>query len=180
MEINKNNWFARYFNWIYEEYPENICKFFWGSVLAMVLFFIVVPGRIWSEKIMKKTWDYQPYPTGLVMWVAYILLSALGMNFLKLFSINETLLSVFTIGTLFGIITMGIMVGIIILVCYLTDKYKNYKRKKYREKVDRAYQDPKLYEQYIKEMNKPSFADNLAKWIGAIKGKYCTKIIWKE
>src|SRR5690349_972462 len=74
MKISKQNWFARYYNWLNGELPNDICSFFWGSVLIIGLFPMLVPGRLVVNYRSKS--DY--FGISFFLWMAYLMLLVVG------------------------------------------------------------------------------------------------------
>jgi len=153
MNIKKNNLLARYYRWIYGNLPIDLCSFFWGSVFAILLFFLLVPGRLFTSR-----YDDVYYKgfVGSLCWVGYIsavvigngLVGEFGYQFINLWGI--LLLGPLMVVVLIAVGGFAIFGGIGGTIYILKEKVPN-----------------------------TSLAQNTKNWVGAIRGKYCTKITWK-
>lgn len=176
MNINKNNLFARYYNWIYGELPQDVCSFFWGTVLSIVLSLIFVPGRtftnnydgtanlvargmiFWMVSIVSLLVGFIPWIVGGKDGVLYLWVNDLP-NWLQLLVFLVT-----------GAIEIAIIVGIILGIIELLERRQ---QRKYLKLIKKMKETGYQYEEPV------SFWNNVGNFIGAIRGKYCTKITWK-
>jgi uncharacterized integral membrane protein len=166
MNLSSKNLFARYYNWIYGELPNDLCSFFWGTLFASGLFLFYVPGRICNPKGTSRFW------AGLGVWAAYFFLVYVGIHLLVVVwydipkeEFNDFLLSlsgwqVFLIAPLVSAIMFATVIGSFVGFVVGFIKVEEY----YREKS---------------ETNSPTLIQNTKDIVGAIRGKYCTKINWK-
>jgi hypothetical protein len=156
MKLNKNNWFARYYNWIYGEYANDVCSFFWGTVFAIIFSFICVPGRL-----LAYLFDGKPYSNGILFWLGYLAAFIIGIScYSKWIEVEELSfedLTVFggwgfAVFPLIGLIASALVVafggGFVALLIYLSER------------------------------DKPTLVQNTSDWVGAIRKKHCTKINW--
>jgi hypothetical protein len=175
MNINKNNLFARYYRWIYGNLPIDLCSFFWGSVLAIGLFPILIVGRLsyrsYNYSFEKGIgfglffWGVYAFITlsGLLMYADYMLdLGDRGFSFSK----HYHLLNLSWYGLLFGMplvtvwvaSTCALVVGVPCCIVYLILK---------------------LFKVVGSTSPATVVIQNTRDVVGAIRGKYCTKINWK-
>ena len=166
MELNEKNWFAKYYNWIYDGLPNDVCTFFWGTLLIVLIHPIIIPGRVCKE------WGdgFGNYlGKGIACWFGIAILAVFGMPGIQFIFGKEWLNTVpfiwgFLALLLSGIVLIGTIVGIIALILYSVYKYQKYKRNK----------------PYVYIEPTPTIWDKTGDFIGAIRGKYCTKITWKS
>lgn len=156
MTLNKNNYFARYYNWIYYDYPNDLCSFFWGSVLSILLVPLIATGTF----IARSTEEYSSYfERCLLAFVlyGYLTLSCYLGN--SLFAITG-----YEFIYWWSILLGGLLIGNVFIlgIAYLTYLWS--------KKPVKIYHQPSKFENFI---------DDVKDWIGAIRGKYCTKITWK-
>lgn len=158
MELKSKSWYGWYYKQFYNTYhlPKSLCKFFWGMILAILLFPITYPILIF-RKMSKDTSDYPTMLGGLFWFMGLVGTIPL----IKLFSIKSlTLLFLINpLGLILAIIFLGLFFGIIyctvILVQYLLKRFK------YRSKFIYA--------------NNNWFTEGIKSFFG----KYCPKIDWK-
>ena len=157
MELNKNNLFARYYNWIYDGLPNDICSFFWGSMFIILLFPFFAVGRL--SYFGKTGWYYSADHSlgrGFIFWLVYFLTILVGGAMMSEFGyIPIGFSGFFLLAPIIGALTVALFLGVIGGslggVAYFIEKRR-------------------------KNQYRPSPIKN---WIGAIRGKYCTKITWK-
>ena len=155
MNIKKSNLFASYNNWIYGEYPKDVCSFFWGSLFAIGLFFFIVPGRlVSSDKNAGKHLGY-----GILLWIAYLFLVLIGNGVIMKFGYEFVgFWGIFGLGLLLGAGVVAVGFGGLFLVVGV----------------------PMYIQQQVSESNSyNSITTKTKDWVGAIRGKYCVKISWK-
>src|SRR5688572_30790810 len=152
MNLNKKNLFARYYNWIYENYPNDICSFFWSSIWIILLFPFFVIGRL--SYFGKTGWDYSADHSlgrGFAFWIAYFLMLLVGQGIMSKFGYNPVGFSgFFLLAPIIGIVIMSVFAGVFIGIT-----------------AGGVY----LYENRKDKPRKTPVRD----WIGAIRGKYCTR-----
>lgn len=162
MEIKEKNLFARYYDWMYDDLPDDVCTFFWGSVFIILFSPILIPGRLMGS-YYDGFGDY--FGKGFMAWLLFFLLALFGVPFWKLFGeefinslpvIIQLLILAFA-GALQALVAVGIGAGI----------YYSYQFYKKHRKISPI------------EEEKPTFWEKTGDFIGAIRGKYCTKITWK-
>lgn len=156
MILNKNNYFARYYNWIYGDYPKDICSFFWGSVLAILLAPLILPGKkltSLSDKYDENlhSWGLQSV-VGLLIYLFILLFASIGNALLDAFGYEfiywwSIVLGGFSLGILAVALIVGISTGIVWF--------------------------------FSKKAPETHLVSNTVDLIAAIKGKYCTRITWK-
>lgn len=158
MTLNKNNWFAIYYNWIYLSYPKDVCSFFWGSVIAILLGPFIILGLLTAiasdDYILRRSIIGQTM-MGIVIYIMLFLiaglgnfvLSVFGYEFIYLWSIILGGIGLGILSLLFGV---AIMRGIFLLI---------------RKSVGAVPQT--------------HIIDNTVDFVAAVKGKYCTPIKWK-
>jgi len=143
---------GRYYNWIYSEYPNDLCTFFWGTLLALLFAFILIPGRLLRNEYDDTS---DTYSKGLVCWGVFAIVYHITKNTSIL--LNPFIALFLLLGT--GILIWGTIVGGCWGIVYIVERRreKNY------------------YKEY-----KPSLLSKTSDVIGAIRGKYCTKIDWEK
>lgn len=159
--MKRNNIFAKYYKWIYNNLPNDSCSFFWGSLLIITLSPIFILGRLICNKYNDET--PKRFAVGLLIWVTTFYMILVGILPIILIMGKEYLqsLNIFIIillSFLSGVITLGILGGIVWGSYYLNER-----------RVEHSYSS-----------NEPSYVEKISDWIGTIRGKYCTKINWKE
>ena len=175
MEINKNNLFARYYQWIYGNLPKDVCSFFWGSVLAIGLFPILVIGRLLNNSYWPKFGETLGF--GLLFYFIYGIATLLGLLLYadiildlqgESFSFSEhyPLLGLSWYGLLFGmpLVAIGVIIGVLLIVAI---------------PLSIGWLICKLFNVTVSTASSTTLAQNTKDWVGAIKGKHCTKINWK-
>jgi hypothetical protein len=159
MKLSSKNLLAKYYSWIYGELPKDLCSFFWGSLFAIVFILIYIPGRIFNHDGASRFW------AGLGSWLVYFAMLSVGCRiFTSWHGVKEedtlafmTHLPWFMIWVVMPLITALIVsLFVLVLVGFVGCVMK------------------------IEEIDKPNIAiiQNTKDWIGAIRGKYCTKIEW--
>lgn len=161
MKINSKNLFARYYKWMYGKLPNDLCSFFWGSLFAITLKLIYIPGRVFNPNGSSRFW------AGLGVWAAYFLLVSLGESIYSSwlgvphekemeFIMGLPWYTLFVIMPLISAVVISfffaIVAGIIVLIIRIETS----------------------------GIHVPSgkFIGSAKDWVGAIRGKYCTKITW--
>src|SRR5688572_15185823 len=130
MELNEKNLFARYYNWIYDSFPNDVCTFFWGTLLAILISPILIPGRLcksWEDGfggILGK---------GLACWFAFAVCVVFGLPVLTLIHGKDWVMTLpFIPGILYlaiaGALLIGTVVAFISGIVYLVLAYQKYKR----------------------------------------------------
>ena len=152
MEINKNNLFARYYQWIYGELPNDVCSFFWGSLFAIGVFFLLVPGRLIIGKIDDDRPVVGQFFLGLISWLVYALAIALGSNIVGLFGYEFI--------NLWGYLVFGAFIGAVVI------------GGSFFIGVGAVYVS-------IEKLPETTVAQNTKDWVGAIRKKHCVIIKWK-
>ena len=161
MKLKETNWLGRYYNWIYSEYTNDLCTFFWGTLLALLFAFILIPGRLLRNEYDDTS---DTYSKGLVCWLVcwgvfaiVVLTGSIPYNKEYFNSLNPFIALFLLLGT--GILIWGTIVGGCWGIVYIVERRreKNY------------------YKEY-----KPSLLSKTSDVIGAIRGKYCTKIDWEK
>lgn len=155
MKLNSKNIFAKYYNWIYNELPNDVCSFFWGTIFAIIFSVFLVIGRLLSdpyEGIGDK------FGKGVVFWVA--VLSVIGTG--SIFWPKETLLSIHVLVKLLiflvsGGVVWSLFLGVIGLGVYLND----------------------IRKEKLRASGNQTAWEKSTEFLGAVRGKYCTKIEWK-
>jgi len=149
MEINKNNLFARYYQWIYGNLPNDICTLFWGSLLIIGLFFLFVPGRL---LLGRKAEVISQFGVGMYFWLGYGTACLVGMIVVDAFGYQFI--------NLWGYLLLGALIGggVLALIALAL--------------VGTVYVS-------VKKLPETTVAQNTKDWIGAIKRNHCTKINWE-
>lgn len=159
MTLSINNLFGKFYNWIYLSYPNDVCSFFWGTVIAILLLPFILPGKL----IGYLSDDYQIERSivgqaliGVGIYFVSFIIIMLGNAVLEVFFGYEFiyLWSVILGGLGLGLLALVNFV-IIIAVIYLAFRAGG------------------------QTISHTGVIDNTADFVGAIKGKYCTKITWK-
>lgn len=178
MNLSKNNLFIMYYHWVYGKYPENICIFTWASLLAIVTFPLTVIGTLIDRKIYSYEGKYIPDPIasrivvgGMVIFLI-TLISSVGNRILESFGYEFIYWwSISILGFLLGLVCFVSIIGIIYSLYIIIIRICRYRReKKYLKKISESKMEPKG----------PTFIDNIQVFVGAVRGKYCTKIIIKD
>lgn len=157
MTLSKNNWFAIYYSWIYGEYPNDVCSFFWGTLLLVLLAPFVIVGKLIA--IVSNDSDIENSRVtmiiiGAFIWLILAVITALGNVVLSLLGYEfvggwATIFGGFGLGVLF-LLNIFIILYLIFLLVRATGN-----------------------------ISKPIVVDNTVDFIAAVRGKYCTKITWK-
>ena len=159
MTLNKNNWFAIYYNWIYLSYPKDVCSFFWGSVIAILLGPFVIPGlllAIANDDYSLRRSTIGQTVIGIVIYLMLFLIAGLGNAVLSIFGYEFIYL--------WSIILGGIGLGILFLLFGIAIGYSIFL----------------LIRKSVGAVPQTHIIDNTIDFVAAIKGKYCTKITWKD
>lgn len=181
MKLSKSNWYIKVYYYFTNEYPKDVCTLFWTSLLILLSLPIIIPGKLFEGKY-GNVWDN--IWSGIKVWGVYILLWVLGGSVWwdganHVFSANHVFK--YDWGH-WSWIVFPLTIPIIIIITaipfvliglgyyYLIEKYKKYREVK------------GFNEQHTDESKKPkeSVWDKVKMFWGAIRGKYCTKIEWKE
>lgn len=157
MTLSKNNWFARYYNWIYGNYPKDVCSFFWGSLYALVVFFFVVPGRLALNEDDRHS-PVAQFFTGLALVIMTLVVIAAGNGILDKFGYQFI--------NLWGVIFGGLAIGLILCAAIVGIFYLIYLIVAGLGKTSRV-------------VSEASFVQNTSDFVGAIRRKHCTKITMK-
>lgn len=151
MKINKNNLFARYYQWIYGSLPNDVCSFFWGSLFALGLFFLLVPGRL----IVSGSYDksvVQQFFLGFFSWLVYGVCISVGIALVGAFGYEFiNLWGYLLLGALIGaavIATVGFAIAVTVYVS-------------------------------VEKLPETTVVQNTKVFIGAVKRDHCTKINWE-
>jgi len=158
MNLNKNNWFARYYNWMHGNFPNDVCTFFWRSLFAILLAPIVVPGRI---VVGRQELFIGKFVIGIILWLFSVIITKVGQVLIGDYSQDLNVFVKFILYFSTGLLLVSIFIGVCIGIYFLCKKIKDKR-------------DEKPYNPDYK-----SFAEKTGDFIGAIRGKYCTKITWK-
>ena len=173
MNLSKNNLFARYYQWIYGNLPNDICSFFWGSVLAIGLLPIVAVGRLFHDR-----WELhfgKVLGAGLLFWIVYSVATLLGLiwyaNFVldlgdKGFQFSDYhLLNLPWYGLAFGmpLVFIGIVLACLLIVAV---------------PVGIIYLICRVFGVGVSAAQRTVVAQNTADFVGAIRRKHCVKINW--
>ena len=167
MELSKKSWMVWLWEFSYNKnLPKNLCPFFWGLILAMLLFIPIIIVRmpyyiynVYNVLSRQNTKDYDEYVKitlnqtkfGINSYMVIILLSLLGHGFYDMYAV--VWLGKPAIGTVI-LPTMFITIVVIFCIAYITDSgYLNG----IRDFI-------KLCKEFIK-----------AKY-----NKYCPTITWKD
>lgn len=165
MKLNSKNIFARYYNWIYGELPNDVCSFFWGSLFIVLAFPFVVTGRLLFHDKYDTSFG-SCFCGGLFVWFLYGASLGVGIRFqgwyLELendaysqFVMSRTAVQFFLVAPLIGATILALIVGTVVLVVYGIIKLSS------------------------SDTRKPVILQNTQDFIGAIRKKHCTKIDWE-
>lgn len=167
MKLSKN--YAVFYKLIYGELPKDVCTFFWGSLFALALSPLLLPGRLWMrgfEKILG---------AGILTWAPYFLFMMLGFHSYakylgidKLESYTVLNLEAWQIFLLMPLAGLGAVLAIA-ATCFLV--------------VGIPYGIYWLLSLGVSSaggaVKETTFAQNTRDFVGAVRGKYCTRINWK-
>jgi len=157
MNLSTKNIFARYYKWVYGELPNDLCSFFWGTLFAVVAGIFIIPGRLWTGRYASTA---EKFFMGLLAWFVYLVLICAGASALNKLGLRpDTFWGIFIVSPLVGALGVLIIMAIIGGVWYSIHQVSNIPNKS--EKIGNAVQTTKDL------------------W-ASIKGKYCTKINWKQ
>ncbi len=162
MQLNSKNWFARYYYWIYDSLPNDLCSFFWGLLFAILLSPLIIFGRL----LIGRDEPLSGYiGIGIIVWLFTAASFAIGGKTLEITHLLIYLngLSAWVgipILILAGVITILLVFGTIGVICFGLSKSFDY------------------ITDYKKD-GSPRVNLHIRDWIGAIRGKYCTPIKWK-
>lgn len=165
MILNKKNWFARYYNWVTGKYPKDVCSFFWGSITFILLSPFIFVGRLIPDACKSANYlvvmqTSKGLVTLFLVGLLSFILGSLGNAVLGLFGYKFIYVWVKILGGIgLGILTIALLVVLVIGI------YKLFML----TKRGVGYVVPETH-----------IIDNTVDFIGAIKGKYCTKITWKD
>ena len=156
MKLSKSNLFARYYNWIYETLPNDICSLFWGSVFAIGLSVFIVPGQLVTPS---NKGVGTKLGNGILLWLAYLFLVMVGNGIISKFGYQFVgFWGIFGLAALFGALIIGLSIGI--PVAFVIGGIVTH------EKVT----ETQAYD---------SIKERTSDFVGAIRQKHCTKINWK-
>lgn len=164
MKLNSKNIFARYYNWIYGELPNDVCSFFWGSLFIVLAFPFVVPGRLLHSE--HETGGVSCAAAGGVVYLWYFLCVGLGLEIYSRylgvdkevydqFVLSLSGLQFFVFMPILGAMLCVIAIGAMYLI--ITG----------------------LFKLMTSKVKKPIVLQNTSDFIGAIRRKHCTKIDWE-
>lgn len=160
MTLTKNNYLARYYNYVYGIYPNDICSFFWGGLLAIILSPLLLYGKLFvyhiaGEKSFRYSYVYLSI-MGLVFYLLTVTSIMAGNSILEEWFGYEF---IYWWSQIFGGLILGLLaivlalVGIVSIVGLLI---------------------------YSERVRSPKFVQDSKDVVAAIRGKYCVKINWKE
>lgn len=154
MKLKSNSWYGWYYTQFYQcrELPISLCKFFWGILLAIVLFPVTWP----STSINKITKDESSFSgaAGIVLWLISL---SFGTILKAVFHIKSRSLTFLVIPIVGFIILTTIIFATFFLIVFIENiKEKHPSSRKIKEK-------------------KPNW---FAEGIKAFFGKYCPRIEW--
>lgn len=164
MTLNKNNWIVRYYYWINSEYPTNLCPFFWGSLLIIVLFPFMVLGRVLIGKKDPDAYESLPklsyFTCSAMVYLFWFIFAGFGNSLMKIYGYEFThWTGVVFLGLLMGIVHTGLFLGFIYGIYWIYSKIAKATRLK-------------MPETHVIQNTKDIFA--------AITDKYCTKITIRD
>lgn len=153
MKIRSTNPLVRYFNFIFEYYPIDFCTLFWGSLYAIMFFWLEIPGK-WYARLTESRrifWD------GVYFYSSLYLLFQFVSGIIWLFGIDWFNVDWIWLLKVLGIAIAVLIIGLIIIliVVYLVLFVKD-----------------KIQENIVPN-DQPS---SISIWWATIRGKYCTKI----
>lgn len=76
MTLSIKNPLVQYYNWMYNELPNDICSFFWGTILSVIFFVLYIPGRLLPIKPMEKLIVLK----GIIFWFLATFLTMIGWS----------------------------------------------------------------------------------------------------
>lgn len=183
MELNKKNWLGMYYNLVYGDYPNDVCSFFWGTLLIVLLSPIMSIGGFMNKSASYSMWSdktenfFKSLLWGIVIYALYGMLLSMGASiygsyigmsethFTELYNLIGGL-KFFLLIPLLGIgmllivaLSIAIIAGICAGVKWIYDK---------------------IVEKKEESNVKVPYAQNVGDFVGAVKGKYCCRIIWKD
>lgn len=165
MKLNSKNIFARYYNWIYGELPNDVCSFFWGSLFIILAFPFVVMGRLIFHNRHDTSFG-SCFGSGLLVWLLYGTSLGVGIKvqswYLGIgndaytqFVMSRTAAQFLLVAPLIGATILALITGTVVLVVYGIIKLSS------------------------SDTRKPVILQNTQDFIGAIRRKHCTKIDWE-
>jgi hypothetical protein len=176
MTLNKKNWIAMYYNWIHGNYPKDVCTFFWGSLIAIILSPIISMGRILLNNDFGRNIVFLQAMIGSISSILLMIVCALGNTIMEKMMGYEfiymwtKIIGGFFVGLFSLIIIGGMMAGIFFGIGWMRGKVQEIKYNKWQEENIKVSSG---------RPRKPTFMENTKSLIGAIRGKYCTKITWE-
>jgi hypothetical protein len=185
MELSKRNVFVRYYEFVYNNEPNDICSLFWGSVIGLLLSLFAVPGIY----IMRNQYDFR-YISGLsrsllaslVMTIVYglmFVIIAVGNRLLEIFGYKFTHWTGVVFGGLgIGLSLIALIFGFVLGCWYISSKISEYKDKKREERYLQNLANSESGEVELEK--KTNYFQNFKDIIAAIRGKYCIKITYKD
>lgn len=190
MSFKENSLIAFYYKWMFcGRLPNNLCVFFWNSLLSILLLPLTFPYFLFSLISERRLWRN----SGLFDKAAYGLLTYLGVflafcfglgSFEKVFGpiwrlwgfwpvMGAAVLGLSGLILAFATFILAI-VGICAGVFYSVEFIKNIFRKKVTIKTV-----SELGIEYVEHYYEPKVLKIVILW-NAIRNKYCTKIEWKK
>lgn len=157
MEINKNNWHAKFYYWTYKNHPNSLCPYFWKLILAFVLLPLTFVGYLiptFREDEDNVLSVY--FAVTVLFWILLGFGWETGNN---MFETYHIFLSTF-LG--FLILLFGIAVALTVLfgIGYFFAEW--------------------LPEHIYKNRREEPKTNLIKERIKAFKGKYCPKITWRN
>lgn len=73
MTLSQNNIFGRFYHTVFQEYPDNLCELFWGSLLALGFSPFWLIGWAWGERTFGNR-----FGSGFLTWVFVLVAWTLG------------------------------------------------------------------------------------------------------
>lgn len=115
MNISSNNIFAQYYKWINGELPNDLCSFFWGTLVNIALLPIVVVGQL----ISKEKGFSNSFGIGIFTWLIYFLAFSIGLLILNSFGYEPIgFAGNLLLLPLIGAVAIGTVIGLIVLFVY--------------------------------------------------------------
>jgi hypothetical protein len=159
MNLSRKNLLARYFRWLKGDLPQDLCTFFWGSVFNILLFPLVVPGKIWGDFVDTEITIGRNFWNGLAFWIVYLVAAAIGLGVMREFGYEP----INAYGVLLLLPLIGVGVAVLVIACFILIVGGGVE----------------LSERYKARRSDAPKESSLKLWIGAIRKKYCTKITWE-
>ncbi len=117
MNIKKSNLFARYYNWFYGAYPNDLCSFFWGTLFIVLFPIISIPGKVIAPFTDFGESTFSKVLSGVLFWIGYVAMIAVGHGLLnRLGYLGATWYSLLIYAPLLGTLTLMLGLALIIAV----------------------------------------------------------------